>query len=709
MKNKTLVAGCLLAMIFSSCIKDKNIPAEPDALTPPSGFLWEMSRNVQLNIGINDNRFGNAIHTIAVYGGNPLDGGKLITKGAASDGKPFISTIYLTDTLQSLFIVKTAPDNSAMQKEFTISSNIITVTIGAVPVPSGKPMEGPDCNTGCSRTITKSDNDIDVKNGETVCITGDDITVSYTANNKGTVRICGKNVTVQNSNLNNKSTLIIAETGSVNFQNLNINGGISFENYGTCSIDGGFSPNGPVINTGSLSIASDFNISNSGSLNNRGTIAVKGNTNVNSRGNLNKGKISTENFTVNSGADFTNLCGLFVANNYNSNGTMANYQLITVGATTTINSQSELGLYNSAMITTSDIVLNGSIKGYGTTSLAKVYNHTTINSDAAINGDVQFCDENGIEENYAGKYGGFVNGAVAACDVYVPAGSCNDTGNGLPLVKDTDADGVADDMDDYPDDAMKAFNNYYPADGSKVTITFEDLWPYKGDFDFNDLVMDYRYNIITNAGNSVATVTGDFRLLAGGGAFNNGFGVEFPVAGSIVKNVRGGTLEANQAKAVIILFNDMHKHLQWSNTDETKPSSTPVPFTVSFDLKNGPLLSSFGIGNYNPFTWNNATATATSRNEIHLPGQANTTIGSAGLFGSGDDNSSASKNWFYVSKDGMPWALTIPTTFKYPKEGANMKDAYKYFIAWANSGGAAYPNWYVDEPGYRTNSFIYKP
>ena len=115
------------------------------------------------------------------------------------------------------------------------------------------------------------------------------------------------------------------------------------------------------------------------------------------------------------------------------------------------------------------------------------------------------------------------------------------------------------------------------------------------------------------------------------------------------------------------------------------------------------------MGNYNPFTWNNATATANSRDEIHLPGQPNTTIGSVGLFGSGDDNSAVSKNWFYVSKDGMPWALTIPTTFKYPKEGANMKDAYKYFIAWANSGGVAYPNWYSDQTGYRINSYIYKP
>ena len=61
---------------------------------------------------------------------------------------------------------------------------------------------------------------------------------------------------------------------------------------------------------------------------------------------------------------------------------------------------------------------------------------------------------------------------------------------------DTDGDGVSNVFDEYPDDELKAFNNYYPLKDATGTLVFEDLWPYKGDYDFNDLVIDYNFNQI---------------------------------------------------------------------------------------------------------------------------------------------------------------------------------------------------------------------
>merc|ERR1711879_138237 len=53
---------------------------------------------------------------------------------------------------------------------------------------------------------------------------------------------------------------------------------------------------------------------------------------------------------------------------------------------------------------------------------------------------------------------------------------------------DADGDGISDVFDDFPNDPSKAFhtNNY-----SNSTLVFEDLWPQKGDYDFNDMVIDY--------------------------------------------------------------------------------------------------------------------------------------------------------------------------------------------------------------------------
>jgi LruC domain-containing protein len=708
MKNHYLFATALLLLSIISCKKQDTV-ADPNP-TAPSGFLWEVSANIDVSISINDPRFGDASHTISVYNSDPQNGGSLIAKGAASNSSPFAAKIYLADTVTSLVIVKTAPDLSVMQQEMSIDANHrITATMGVLPVPSGRPMGGPDCSTGCNTTITSNNGNINVAENEVVCITGSNITVSFTANSKGTVRICGTNVTVQNANLNNQSKLIITSTGSAAFSNLNINTGIIFENYGIATIANGLAPNGPVTNEGTMTIGGDFSVNNDGTIINNGSLAVAGNTTINSnKKNFNRGTITTKNFTVNGNGEFTNLCSIAVSGDYNHNGNMDNYKLITVTGTTTINSNANMDLYNSAMFTTRDLMLNGEIAGQGTTSLFKVSGRTTINGNARIKSAIQYCDANGIETNYAGS-SAFSNGAVQACNVYIPAGDCNKTGNGAPVVTDADGDGVADALDEYPADVKKAFNNYYPSTSGKAVVAFEDLWPAEGDYDFNDLVIDYRHNIVTNAANKVSAIVSNFTLLAAGGSYKNAFGIEFPLAATAVSGVTGGSLEAGQARAVIMLFPNMLLQMQYGNTVDAQPESAPVSFTTSFDVTNGPLLSSFGLGAYNPFIYNNGNVAVSGRNEIHLPGNAPTTLGSTALFGTKDDDSKPNAGKYYLTKTGMPWALTLPTTFKYPKEGARMTKAYTNFASWANSGGVNNPNWYSVLPGNMNNSFIHKP
>jgi hypothetical protein len=68
---------------------------------------------------------------------------------------------------------------------------------------------------------------------------------------------------------------------------------------------------------------------------------------------------------------------------------------------------------------------------------------------------------------------------------------------------DTDGDGVSDVRDEYPTDPKRAFNNYYPSKNNTGTLAFEDLWPAKGDYDFNDLVVDYNFNQVTNGENKL--------------------------------------------------------------------------------------------------------------------------------------------------------------------------------------------------------------
>jgi len=162
--------------------------------------------------------------------------------------------------------------------------------------------------------------------------------------------------------------------------------------------------------------------------------------------------------------------------------------------------------------------------------------------------------------------------------VYVtadPVTSVN-TGN-IPLPEytqtDTDGDGISNVFDDYPVDPTKAFNNYYPSESNYGTLAFEDLWPNQGDYDMNDIVIDYLFNQVTNSQNKVVSISGSLSLRAMGAGYRNGFGIQLPVNSSQVTNVTGPQLtedyitvsangtESGQSKATIIVFDNGYEVL----------------------------------------------------------------------------------------------------------------------------------------------------
>jgi LruC domain-containing protein len=273
-------------------------------------------------------------------------------------------------------------------------------------------------------------------------------------------------------------------------------------------------------------------------------------------------------------------------------------------------------------------------------------------------------------------------------------------------ITDTDGDGVADVLDDYPKDATKAFNNY-SSTGAGSTVAFEDQWPKQGDYDMNDIVMGYKYNVITNAKNVVVQVIGYYTLLATGGGITSGFGVQFPIPSKSVTDVTGGTLEAGQDLAVVDLFTNMRLQTQAWNTQPGVTQAAPNTYTVTFNIANGPTLDVFGT-DYNPFIFNYYTSATQSRVEVHLAGKAPTNLADQTLFGTGDDNTNVAAGRYYLTKAGLPFAISIPATFNYPVEGKDITLTYLHFADWAQSGGSLYTDWYSNvAAGYRNASFIY--
>lgn len=287
---------------------------------------------------------------------------------------------------------------------------------------------------------------------------------------------------------------------------------------------------------------------------------------------------------------------------------------------------------------------------------------------------------------------------------------------------DTDGDGVMDILDLFRNDPTRAYITYFPSSTTYATVAFEDNFPNKGDYDMNDLVVNYRYTFNSNAQNQVVDMKADFIPQAVGASFKNGFGVQLPIPAASVASVSGqktvGNLitfasngvEAGQTNAVIIPFDNTDAVINnlagafFINTLMAKDKVTPTVQTISITFTSPIASASLSPSAFNPFLISNQRRGY----EIHLPGYLPTTKANTALFGTLDDNSSAAQSRYYLSKENWPWAISYTGTFNYPIETVNITTAYPHFAAWAESGGSSFADWYSNlTAGFRNTASIY--
>ncbi len=287
---------------------------------------------------------------------------------------------------------------------------------------------------------------------------------------------------------------------------------------------------------------------------------------------------------------------------------------------------------------------------------------------------------------------------------------------------DTDGDGISNAFDDYPTDAAKAFNNYYPTNTTYGSLAFEDRWPEQGDYDMNDIVVDYNFNQVTNGQNKVVQINGKYVLRAMGAGYKNGFGIQLPVPPSAVASVTGNHLtdnyivnsangtEAGQSKATIILFDNgytvlAHPSDQYVgvNTSQGCIWVTPDTLYVSISLSAPIDLSAMGTPPYNSFIIVNKIR----GREVHLINQAPTDLAVGSYFGTYQDNSNPASGRYYTTANNLPWAFDIIDKFDYPYEKTPILKGFLKFVPWSVSSGSSYYDWFQPIAGYRDQQFIY--
>jgi len=289
---------------------------------------------------------------------------------------------------------------------------------------------------------------------------------------------------------------------------------------------------------------------------------------------------------------------------------------------------------------------------------------------------------------------------------------------------DSDSDGVLDDNDDYPTDPDRAFNNYYPVT-APGTLVYEDLWPSFGDFDFNDLVLGYRFKTVTNASNEVVEVFGSFVVRANGAGQHNGFGFALPDAEATLPSnlvvtdysltqgiitIDGTThLESGHTEAVVIAFDDTYDLMPGIfNTITGGAAATEDSVVIKMTVTGGgPYTEAdFSLNTWNPFIFINQDR----GRELHHMDYEPTFLMNTAYLGTKDDASNPGNGWYYRSATLLPWALDFPVEFDYPSEYNDISTAYLHFAAWAESGGLLFIDWYSNtDVGYRNTANIYVP
>ncbi len=687
---KNLILVLIMFFVLASCKKDIDVVDDANVtdmkdMVASTNFNWKAYSDANLAINISGVTKNN--EPIYLYDDNSrriavstIDGGVAKFNIDIPSDVEYI-TAFIPSTRSSLKI-----------EDYKTASNL---SMSYLPINGGNKFidffQSPNCSDGCTNTNSGSNSNLNVNSGEVLCLTGS-VSGTVTLNGTSTLRICGT-ANISNLNLNGTGTktIIVTNYGSLSISNFNPNSTVVFQNYSNnCVISGNFNIGGDVQNYGIMSTPT-VNIGTGGSIFNQGTINVSGDFTAGDYME-NGGTIAvTGNITLNS-ADVYNYCKMTAGSNFNINNTFENTGYLKATNDLVINGTATIFMYSEAMMSAKNLTLNGIINGGNSFGELKVTNNTLINGTGRINGQMDFCDQNGVETN-----AGIIAATVTSCQGFIPISSCNPEGYGVPVSGDTDQDGVSDNLDDYPDDNDYAFKNMSPYSGYK-TIAFEDLWPAMGDFDFNDLMIKTKVEYKSDANNNLVSADYTIVLSAVGAGLQNGIGLQLLNSSNVkisqpFSSVVGASIDPADNSCVKITNDVFVSQSTYYNNTGNQYFKTPdtLYFTVFFNQASG---LEFGDINEDFYIFR----TNDRGLEIHVANRPPTSAMNTNYFGDSQDASKPAQGIYYKTASNLPWAIEIIDgngSFKNPLEKVQIIDAYGQFQNWVNSNGSSSTTWFT--------------
>ncbi|USH04291.1 LruC domain-containing protein [Grimontia kaedaensis] len=262
----------------------------------------------------------------------------------------------------------------------------------------------------------------------------------------------------------------------------------------------------------------------------------------------------------------------------------------------------------------------------------------------------------------------------------------------------------------------------YPSSNGYATIAFEDNWPFKGDYDFNDVVMRYRITETMNGQRELKSFSADYTLQAMGAGYANGFALHLPnvdpsniASVSLTRNgqaVSHTVQQANPGETVLIISENVREDVEnlgvlsegcpfyRTQTACLDSQTSKLDYQLNVELTTPVARAVVGYPPYDPFIFatdgiyhGDFTDTPPGISwQLHLKQFSGTSDMNNAFFNTNDDNSGGAES--FLTSNNMPWAINIRDEWSHPTENTDISHAFTTFADWVTSSGESDKSWY---------------
>ena len=238
--------------------------------------------------------------------------------------------------------------------------------------------------------------------------------------------------------------------------------------------------------------------------------------------------------------------------------------------------------------------------------------------------------------------------------------------------------------------------NYFPSANSYYMVGYEDLYPAKGDYDFNDLTVAYQVRYGLNEDNKVVTIRGTAYLITRGAGYNHNWHLQI---GLPEQNADGTPVSATLDCTTFLDSKNEYNHVPCDTTatgqingdaDMVIFSGTKQIFADPYGnyFTNAVKGQLFAIGPKSMFRLDLNTPVA--------PGEIAAAPFDPHLevLNTGKIVKLLEVDPQYKDENGFPFGMLLPSEWRPPLEYNSISDVYPLFDDFVASEGSSSKNWY---------------